>query len=1004
MTFLPIVQRELRVAARRRGTFRARIAMAITSVLVGGAILFLSVAAPPQKAGLFVFQVLTGLALVYCLLAGRQMTADCLSEEKREGTLGLLFLTDLKGHDIILGKLAATSLPGFYGLLATFPVIAVPLLMGGVSSAEFWRVVLVLVVTFVFSLSLGLFVSSIARDGRRAMGMNLVLLLLIAGGPAAVAAIISLFTGRFPTLWAFVSCPPYAVYLCFDVRYKVNPDLYWSSVAVLHGLSWLMLALASWIVPHSWQERSRPQPSLPVAGSRTRLRDWLRDNAAQRKRFRDRLLRTNAFYWLASRVQRRPDQVWIFFGFMGAWWLFGWFGGGRYWMDEASLVAAALLLNTTIKIWFAIMAGQQLAEERRNGTLEFLLSTPLSVKDIIRGQWLALRRQFAGPVIVLVALHCMFAALPFRRQPDDFIGTMYLAGAAMLVADLVALGWLGMWQGLVAKSHPRATYATIVRILALPWIVLGIIVGATLVITALLFGRPEPTSAKTNFYLWLVLGLVTDAAFALWARRRLLTQFREVALRQFGAAPAARAAVAQSRAGSSGLASSRPAPASELETAIRQTTDSCMPPEPPLPGRRFRRRIAIGSAALLTLSVLGVWIYRKSRPSYPPPHLASIGQPVHPFQAFPERSGVLILPGDGSLWQWGAEPGNPEKTFAGKIGTDANWAKLWPSGSSTVGITVGGKLREMSIRRVPMDVSMHSASWTSAPVALFYDQNSPGPWKDVVAYASHTVALGVDGTLWLGGDLLGGQYQQSGAWNRPRLSQWGRETNWVAITASFMSALALKRDGTLWVWGRVYDPWGGAPIVTDLPTPTRVCRDTNWVSFVSGFPPMILNKSGELWELLGTPPQPDGLAGAVCRLVATNVSPGRITAGFGNGRMLYQIRSDNTLWARSIPSTGQWGGAEAPWQQLGKRSDWVAIQAGGPMTFGMTAEGTLWTWGYDPTGPVRPVFSLALVQARVGELFGGAAANVGRGLTPKMQLEPRPLVRFATNALTRGGR
>lgn len=1002
MTFLPIVQRELRVAARRRGTFRARIAMAVTSVLVGGAILFLAVAAPPQKAGLFVFQVLTGLALVYCLLAGRQMTADCLSEEKREGTLGLLFLTDLKGHDIILGKLAATSLPGFYGLLATFPVIAVPLLMGGVSSAEFWRVVLVLVVTFVFSLSLGLFVSSITRDGRRAMGINLVLLLLIAGGPAAVAAIISAITGAFPTLWTYVSSPPYTVYLCFDARYKLTPDLFWTSVSVLHGLSWLMLALASWIVPHSWQERSRPQPALPVANSRTRLRDWLRGNAAQRKRFRDRLLRTNAFYWLASRVQRRPDQVWVFFGFMGMWWLFGWLGGGRYWMDEASLVAAALLLNTTIKIWFAIMAGQQLAEERRSGTLEFLLSTPLSVKDIIRGQWLALRRQFAGPVVVLVALHCVFAALPFRRQPDDFTGTMYLAGAAMLLADLVALGWLGMWQGLIAKSHPRATYATIVRILALPWIVLGIIVGATLVITALLFGRPEPTSAKTKFYLWLVLGLVTDAAFALWARRRLLTQFREVALRQFGVAPAATARVEPGTA-STGLASSKPASIYEPARAPGQTTLIRSPPELPLRRRRFMRQITIGTAALLALSLLGFWIYRRSRPSFPQPHLAFIGQPTRPFQAFPMRSSVLILPGDGTVWDWGAEPGNPKKTFAFKIASDASWSRLWSSGARIVGITLDRELREVTMPHGPLDMSIQSAIWTSAPVAFYYDQALRPPWKDVVAYANYTVALGADGTLWVGGDSLGGSYQQ-GPQNRPRLSKWGTETNWVAVTASFMSVLALERDGTLWVWGRVYDPWGGAPIVTDLPTPTRVCRETNWVSFVTGFPPMILNKSGELWELLGTPPQPDGLAGAVCRLVATNASPGRITAGLGNDRMLYQIRSDNTLWARSIPLTGQWGGAQAPWQRLGKRSDWVSIQGGGPMTFGMTADGTLWTWGYDPTGPVRTVFSLALVQARVGELFGGSAANLGRGLTPKMQLEPRPLVRFATNALARGGR
>src|SRR5205807_9922791 len=97
------------------------------------------------------FYTISGLTFAYSLLAGIFTTADCLSEEKRDGTLGLLFLTDLKGYDIVLGKLAATSLNAFYGLLAIFPVMAIPLLAGGVAGAEFWRVVLVSVNNLLFS-------------------------------------------------------------------------------------------------------------------------------------------------------------------------------------------------------------------------------------------------------------------------------------------------------------------------------------------------------------------------------------------------------------------------------------------------------------------------------------------------------------------------------------------------------------------------------------------------------------------------------------------------------------------------------------------------------------------------------------------------------------------------------------------------------------------------------------------------------------------------------------
>ena len=77
--------------------------------------------------------VFTGVGVVafgFALLSGLFLTSDCISEEKREGTLGLLFLTDLTGYDVVFGKLAATSLHVFYAMVAIFPVLAIPLLMG----------------------------------------------------------------------------------------------------------------------------------------------------------------------------------------------------------------------------------------------------------------------------------------------------------------------------------------------------------------------------------------------------------------------------------------------------------------------------------------------------------------------------------------------------------------------------------------------------------------------------------------------------------------------------------------------------------------------------------------------------------------------------------------------------------------------------------------------------------------------------------------------------------
>ncbi len=164
MRFLPIVDRELREGSRRPVTYWRRVGVAFLALLIGGAAYVENYFEPQAKLGTLLFWGLSGMSMIFCLFAGRGLTADCLSREKREGTLGLLFLTDLKGYDVVLGKLVATSLSGFYALLAVFPVLAIPLLAGGMTNGEFWRMVLVLLNTFFYSLDIGVLASAVKRE------------------------------------------------------------------------------------------------------------------------------------------------------------------------------------------------------------------------------------------------------------------------------------------------------------------------------------------------------------------------------------------------------------------------------------------------------------------------------------------------------------------------------------------------------------------------------------------------------------------------------------------------------------------------------------------------------------------------------------------------------------------------------------------------------------------------------------------------------------------------
>ena len=544
MIFLPIVARELRVAARRRATYWTRTTVALGAIATAGCFYAANLDAAAQSQGGRVFTGLMVVSLLYSLVAGRRFTADCLSEEKREGTLGLLFLTDLKGYDVVLGKLAATSLNGFYGLLAVLPVLAVPLLLGGVGNGEFWRAVLVLVNTFLYSLALGMFVSAISREAPRAMGANLVLLLVLSGLPAVCGLIImSLLlpaaSGYVPLL--FYPCPVFSLVVASDYLYGSQHAHFWGSLACVQALTWLLLALACWIAPRAWHDKA--------AGPRwarwsERLLAWRFGSPARRAAFRRKLMAVNPFFWLAARARLKPAQVWALLLLIAGYWVWMWFEYGSAWGGDSlnpTSLAAAILFNCALKMWIAVEAGRRLAEEHKQGTFELLLSTALTEQDILKGQWLALRRQFLKPTLAVIAVEGLFLVSGLRQPQRDNGGlaaAVWIASLVLLVADMVAVSWVAMACALVARTPNLATVNAVVLILILPPVVYAIIAGTVTAYCALMT-HPPP---GWPFYLgwWFGVGLAADLAFGLSAWSSLHTRFRQLATRGFAATRPAR--------------------------------------------------------------------------------------------------------------------------------------------------------------------------------------------------------------------------------------------------------------------------------------------------------------------------------------------------------------------------------------------------------------------------------------------------------------------------------
>jgi hypothetical protein len=530
MTFLPIVERELRVAARRAGTYWGRAAAALAAMAIM-AFIFLAVprTAPRELAqGLFI--TLSVISLGVALLSGIRYTADCLSEEKREGTLGLLFLTDLRGYDIVLGKLAATSLNACYGLLAIFPVLAIPLLMGGVSISQFSRMVLLLADSLLFSLAAGIWASALSLSARKAMSVGFLLILLVHAGLPALGACLAAHSQAASVDEVFLI--PSAGFACFlvinDLVLRARPGPFYWSLGVIHGLTWLLLLWASVRVRYSWQDRVAGAARL---GWRQRWRQWLRGNPQTVWRNRARLLDRSPCLWLASRDPLKRILVWVCLAALAGLWLAGYAKWPDDWMDEGLCIATAITIHVLLKLYVASEACQQFGPDRRSGALELLLSTPLTVREMLQGHVLALRRQFLWPVLAVILVDLLFLLHLFGKASEP--GWWFWFGAvgiSTFLLDLQALAWVGLWTGLTAKHPNRASGTTVITVLVLFWILYW---GTFILAEAL--GLPLPRLSNEYFALayYFLLAVALDLTLWFWARSRLQRKLRAVATQRF---------------------------------------------------------------------------------------------------------------------------------------------------------------------------------------------------------------------------------------------------------------------------------------------------------------------------------------------------------------------------------------------------------------------------------------------------------------------------------------
>ncbi len=476
MNVLPVITRELRAQARQPFTFTLRV-FGVGAMLAAASLFALQYSAGPDLgAVLFRYLHLTLFGAIWILVPFS--AADCISRERREGTLGLLFLTPLKPADIVVAKSIAHGLRAGTLLLAILPVLTISFLLGGVS----WQQVSVSALTnfsaVCWALAAALVASAITRSSLRATvgavsfslcGLFLSVTLL---GWFAVQAM-----GRSPMKQG--SLLDMSLEAGFELGLKLvgvsggfplaSPRGFWAvmfqatSAATLVAVLMLALAVvvASWRIRRNWREEPPPIWMQRVNAFFCTPMFWLKFF----KRWMRWKIERNPIGWLEQRTWTGRLVTWAWFAIVVS-------------IYSAVLVDRNFFRNShgmqmtlawLIMISMAASAAGSFRRERESGVMELLLVTPLSTRQIIGGRLRGLWGQFLPAVSILLGIWVYFDQLLNEREGREM--PLMFAGLFFSVPAI------GLYFSLRCRHFVAAFLLTLVSSLVPGW-VLGLGLGA----------------------------------------------------------------------------------------------------------------------------------------------------------------------------------------------------------------------------------------------------------------------------------------------------------------------------------------------------------------------------------------------------------------------------------------------------------------------------------------------------------------------------------------------
>ena len=293
---------------------------------------------------------------------------------------------------MFLGKLTGGLLIASGDLLALVPFLAIPFLSGGISFPLYAATVVDLPVLLLFTVATGVLASVLWKEDGSALIGGLILGAVVCLTLPFVYNLVRLMTGLvpFPARWLCLS-PAYGPYLVHAHFSGGGLRMFWLNELVTLVLAGIEVLLAAVLLQYNWKRQVAG--AAPGRWEKT-WRGWIHGTVPWRRALQDNVLPKYPYQWLAQRDRGPVLVAWTILGAGTLAWVAASLAWPRVGLYTTIVFGLGVSLLWGVQIVTIYAAGRRIGIDRQEGTLELILTTPVSAGEIVEGQIAATRAQF----------------------------------------------------------------------------------------------------------------------------------------------------------------------------------------------------------------------------------------------------------------------------------------------------------------------------------------------------------------------------------------------------------------------------------------------------------------------------------------------------------------------------------------------------------------------------------------------------------------------------------